>query len=247
MNLSRSKKAGEYGETSELANGLASIASRLCALRVEIREGHLTDDEISLKLLELDYEAELWEHTLPASYEYSQVRKSDTADSIVYGETYHMYNSATAVMILNNYRAIRIMLNIDFLLLSHNNVSSEWLNEARAKSLETLISLSTDVAGSIPWILGSESEAPFTVTQGLSIMWFLYIVAEAGQMLPENLFRWVIEQLRRLYRVAGIGQAAVMADLVEKGEEIAVWGGMVRRSLYAPRAHLLRKISAEEV
>jgi len=247
MNLVQSQQADQIGEASNLANGLATIASRLCTLRVEIRRDVLTDDEISHRLLELDRDAELWEHMLPAHYEYSHNRKSPCADSIVYGETYHMYNSATVAMILNNYRAVRVMLNIDFLLLSHNNTSSAWLTEARAKSLQTLISLSTDIAGSIPWILGSAIEASFTVTQGLSVMWFLYIVAEAGEMLPPSLFRWVTEQLRRLHRVAGIGQAAVMANLVEKGEEIAVWGGMVRRSLYAPRAHALRKIRAVEV
>ncbi|KAH8695272.1 hypothetical protein BGW36DRAFT_462884 [Talaromyces proteolyticus] len=237
-------------ETSEtrFIDKFSNIAVRFSNFCAAVKNGELTEPWSILEAaLSVDNDLIRWSSTLPSFFSYRTVPVDRDLDTqvqvqarVVYGDHYHIYNNLSAAMVLNNYRALRMVVHEyisgyagEIQQLKHQFLGAAMLptneySKLKSQSDEIAKHLVAGICASVPYHLGAVGNAvqnnthidprnsPHGALGGYALIWPLYLAADRA-ISPPSLKRWAIMYMDRIGYSMGINQALAMSVLLNRG------------------------------
>jgi hypothetical protein len=232
--------AAQESETAEeaAATHLSKIAIKYCNLRASMSSFHdySNSEYLVAFLCALDAEYTDLVNSFPASLIYNTVILDERSED-VFSDYYHVYSSIWTASVWNHYRCVRILVNELILdqtayILQHSEeyVSSRdkfsFYENQILTSRSTLLQLPHDTCASVPFYLGfstnsreRSSRPPPKAVSGNLLLWPLFTAACTG-VVSKAIRGWVAGRLRMISEVMGVRQAAPLAYILGRKQDI---------------------------
>ncbi|KAF4627517.1 hypothetical protein G7Y89_g10632 [Cudoniella acicularis] len=227
------KHAAKHMDAFKPAWKLSGIIIDFTSLRAAVRNlqivgpRNIVDAALDLDRRFIEVAAEF----LP-EYGYETVYTDENPD-LVWKGFYHQYQNHWTAQIWNAMRTCRILLHEairDQQLIGSNALVPIFTEAEIATQTESsnaiMLQLQADILASVPQHISDGSGLPnrsfLEGSRGYFILWPLYLVC-AMDLVTEEIRQWAIARLRSLAAMAGIGQANVLADHLEKRIEFTDW------------------------
>jgi hypothetical protein len=203
----------------------------------QTRSGAVSDPQVILsRALEIDGALLGVFSDIPPCWEY-EIMFTDTNNDIVYNGCYHVYYDYGVAQLWNAMRTIRILLNEQIrkaILAGLGSKPPRFLGPEYTAQLQIstdiILQMQADILASVPQHLGYVSSPSEVLSEpplirsvsGFFLMWPLFLCGVID-MASKPIQRWVIQTLQYIGRTMGIQQAFVVAEVVERQEEIKAW------------------------
>jgi hypothetical protein len=226
-------------DAERCTNNLTKIAMRFCNSRAHLTKVDVPEDddepessEVIPELLAIDLELEKWTKDSFEYFTYTVVSVERPCED-VYSNYFYVYSSLFAGTIWNNFRTIRMhlnimlrrrlfrMLNTQFSRPGSENMQNLCLKQV-LKCRTVTNQLVLEVCASVPFHLGldnwensrsqsSATEPSFGAFSGQRLMWPLFT---AGAILDtaNPMRHWIIRVLGKIADLTGFQQAALMSQ-----------------------------------
>lgn len=207
------------------AQGTAISSVKMCNLRAAIETGALTSPvEIIRTAGEIDDELNEALDKMSRVWSYDTVQLGGPSPDCFEGFV-HIHQSLAKALLWNNVHCIRVLLQ-DIILhycgeLNLASMSFEEKHELLPqyeRSISQLRRSCSDICASVPYIVGTVPqslqpirERPFKATDGLGLLWSLFVVCDSP-FVENNIRMWTIGRLNYINYSMGIRQAGLMAD-----------------------------------
>ena len=208
-------------------NHLFVIIGRLCALRATVDGFHNNSPRVITLANLIDSDLEDWKSCLPPDFLYSISRSTNT--EYVFSGTYHVYNNAWAVGVLNLYRCARILTQQVIMgWLSRNTMPNAALKESqRRQSKDLSAKLAHEICASVPFILGASEASIYPLRRqsaatATGLLWPLYLAATMD-LQATGMRAWIITRLETIGLTMGVKQAESLAHVLQTKREITAW------------------------
>lgn len=215
--------------------GISAVVFDFAKLRTAIREGKIVEPRAVIEAaLEVDRKLLKAFQRVPESWKY-RTFYSDHDDENIWNRRYDIYNdnSSLVIQVWNGMRTCRILLHetIRDQLLTASSAMTQIFSEEESKEQEkesilAMLTMQTDILASVPsHPVPNPHERPSAFAErsrGYFILWPLYM-AGVMDLATQPITTWVIRQLRKIAIEVGIGQANMLADVLEKHQLIALW------------------------
>ena len=239
---------------TDSATKITAINGRICNLRAEMGPfpfgySALSTESIISEALSIATDLKDWHSALPLDHLPTSTVKIYSPTPEIYSDYYHIYRDVSTATLMNNYRAILILVHeiiLDQLSyirhpspeeLNHQNSYSRTSSpfyiaqiQTQVKSSQTTILELIDlICASVPFHLDYEyctaspptkSEPPHPrAAGGNAIMWPLYVAAQIS-FVRSSTRAWIIGRLNKIGAEMGVQQATVMAKFLLQRKEV---------------------------
>ena len=203
------------------------IIGRLCALRATVDRFHNKNIRVITLANLIDSDLENWKSCLPPDFMYSISWSTNT--EWVFSGTYHVYNNAWAVGVLNLYRCARILTQqVITGWLSRNTMPNAALMESqRRQSKDLSAKLAHEICASVPFIVGASESSIYPLRRqsaatATGLLWPLYLAATMD-LQNTGMRAWIITRLEIIGLTMGVKQAESLAYVLRTRREITAW------------------------
>ncbi len=164
----------------------------------------------------IDQSLEQWAASVPDEYAFSTVPASPGQNAL-YG-VYHLYSDHHIARLWNGYRMGSITNATNMVHLAALINTPEVLPDL-ATALDRQRQMSVDLCNSVPYY---DLRPPMTAIVGHNILWPLYCVATAGNVLP-YVRRWALQRMHYISMCTATMQGVQIADALARQCEVTVW------------------------
>jgi hypothetical protein len=253
LRLSESYPAMGEGYRTDIAKKFFAISARHCILRAKIASSSsdtpaTCPESIISEALSIAADLQTWHSNLPLDYYPTSTIKISSLTPDVFSDYYHIYSDVPTAMVMNNSRALLILLH-EIILIQSSHVRSSPIDISEQNSFnyapppsytaqiqrqvkrsqDAILNLIDQVCASVPFLLDYEysMRARRTLSEpyhpraagGNAIMWPLYVCAQI-YFVPDSTRAWIIDRLNKIGTEMGVQQAKVMAKILLQRTEV---------------------------
>lgn len=244
-------EAKTFLEKDDPAWQLSEIVVQLAEFRARIKEKSLLESSTIINIaLEIDLRLCALSLGMPTPWKFDTV-STQTEPEFVYDGCYHIYPDVWVAHIWNSIRTSRLILHQEILgQISSQPLISVMHEIQYQNSKEVLQQMSSEICATIPQYTGHLPLLSYSYNRSLSnvqpqiadvspeiiplavgIYFLLWPLLNAGQATDSSRQRaWIVNRLRYIGETTGILQAFLVADTLERREQVVVWNKSIEES-----------------
>ena len=218
---------------------LSAITSRFCSLRAAVASSLSNSTNVIAMALAIDADFAIWHANLPNEMIPSIVQ-IERMSTDIHSDHFAVYGDMLAAMLLNHYRTVRILVH-ELIVSQFKHICPidplHWdrLMYQLHSSKIIMKELIGEICASAPFHLGKYPYLPgfLTASPGLSrpcpestragggnaIVWPLFAAGECDSC-DNDTRKWILARLKTIAKDMGIGQAAVLAQVLLEKKEV---------------------------
>jgi hypothetical protein len=211
---------------------VSGLVVKYANLQVVPQKDCVSNSDIITRTTELDFEFMLLAKTMPSTWLFKTTYLEEASEGVL-EQHYDTYADHFVAQTWNVLRIMRILLNdimrtycIEMAMQSHNDASSfrHW-----DIATTTIDSMARDICAAAPQytMYGNvnpeiKNNSPIRRIQCYTLL-FPFYVAGLYASSTTKIKPWIIKQLRFMSKEMGIGNASIVAEILERGDGISPW------------------------